>query len=91
MSRKISATTLTIICFTLLCVRFSLPAHGQECSISQIAGKWAAWTNGNVNGIGPRVSAAIFTLDTAGNVLKGKATSSLAGTVIPEVFSGTIR
>ena len=67
----------------------ALPAHAQECSASQVAGKWAFWTQGTVNGIGPRVSAGIFTLDVAENVQKGKATSSLAGVgVAAELFSG---
>lgn len=89
MIRKISKTRFAFVCFSLLGVCFSLPAHAEGCSPSQVTGKWAAWTHGNVNGVGPRVSAAIFTLDTAGNVSNGKATSSLHGTVIPETFSGT--
>ena len=89
MTRTISRTTLAIAYLILLCAGFSPSAHAQACSLSQVAGKWAFWTNGNVNGIGPRVSAGVFTLDTSGNLLHGKATSSLAGTVAPETFSGT--
>ena len=89
MSRKITGTTFAFVCFTLLCGLLALPAPAQECSISQVAGKYAAWTQGNVIGIGPRVSAAIFTLDPSGKVVNGKATSSLNGTVTPELFSGT--
>jgi hypothetical protein len=89
MTRKISRTTLAILSFTLLSVCLAPSARGQACSVSNVAGKWAFSTNGNVIGIGPRVSAGIFTLDTAGNVLKGKATSSLNGAVTPEFFAGT--
>jgi hypothetical protein len=42
-----------------------------------------------VVGIGPRQSIGIFTLDPAGNVLHGKGTASLNGTVTDEIFSGT--
>lgn len=89
MAFKISRTTFAIVCFALLYVFLAPPAHAQTCSPSQVAGKWAFWTQGNVNGIGPRVSAGIFTLDTSGKLPHGKATSSLAGTVAPEIFSGT--
>ena len=90
MSRKITGTTFAFVCFTLLCGLLAPPAHAQECSLSQVAGKWAFWTQGTVNGIGPRVSAGIFTLDEAGKIQHGKATSSLAGVgVAAELFSGT--
>ena len=88
MSRKITGTTFAFVGYTLLCGLLAPPAHAQQCSLSQVAGKYAAWTQGNVNGIGPRVSAGIFTLDTSGKALNGKATSSLAGTVFNEAFSG---
>jgi hypothetical protein len=78
-----------IIGSTLLCVAFVPAVRAQACSVSNVSGKWAFSTNGNVIGIGPRVSAGIFTLDTAGNVVKGKATSSLNGAVTPEYFAGT--
>jgi hypothetical protein len=77
-----------IIGSTLLCAGFGPVVHAQQCSLSQVAGKWAFSTNGEVIGTGPRVSAGIFTLDTAGNVSKGNATSSLNGAVTPEYFSG---
>jgi hypothetical protein len=89
MQRHISRSRFAIVGLILLCVGFVPGVHAQACSLSQVAGKWAFSTNGNVNGIGPRVSAGIFTLDAAGNVLHGKATSSLNGTVAPEFFSGT--
>ena len=82
--------TLAMASLGLLCVGFVTAAQAQGCSASQVAGKWAFWTNGTVNGLGPRVSAGIFTLDTSGGVLHGKATSSLTGVgVASELFSGT--
>ena len=60
--------------------------HG--CSNASVAGRWGFTTNGTVVGIGPRDSLGIFTLDGAGNLLNGKATSSLNGSVTDETFSG---
>jgi hypothetical protein len=59
------------------------------CSSASVAGKWGFTTNGTVVGIGPRSSLGIFTLDEAGNLRNGKATSSLNGSVTDETFSGT--
>jgi hypothetical protein len=89
MRHKISRATLTIICFPLFCAVFALTTWAQECSLSKTSGKWGFSTNGTVVGIGPRVSLGIFTLDAAGNLLHGKATASLNGTVTDEAFSGT--
>jgi hypothetical protein len=89
MSRNISRAVLAVACFILFCVGFAPAARAQGCSLSQTAGKWAVSTNGTVIGIGPRVSAGILTLDAAGNVLHGRATSSLNGTVATELASGT--
>src|SRR5579859_5081954 len=62
-----------------------MPVHGRQgCSPSHVAGKWAYWTQGNVVSTGPRVSAGILTRDTSENVLRGKATSSLNGTIFSE-------
>jgi hypothetical protein len=59
------------------------------CSSSSVAGRWGFTTNGTVVGIGPRDSLGIFTLDGTGNLLNGKATSSLNGSITDEMFSGT--
>ena len=59
------------------------------CSNASAAGRWGFTTNGTVVSIGPRDSLGIFTLDGAGNLLNGKATSSLNGSVTDETFSGT--
>jgi hypothetical protein len=61
------------------------------CSIASVAGKWGFTTNGTVVGIGPRDSLGILTLDGAGKLVNGKATSSLNGTVTDETFSGTYK
>jgi hypothetical protein len=89
MSRNISKAMLAMACFTLISMGFTLAARAQACSLSQTAGKWGVSTNGTVVGIGPRQSVATFTLDAAGNVLHGKGTASLNGTVTDEIFSGT--
>jgi hypothetical protein len=89
MKRNISTAIVATTPFTLLSVGFLPAAQAQGCSLDQTAGRWAFSTNGNVIGIGPRVSAGILTFNAVGNVLHGKATSSLNGTVAPELFSGT--
>ena len=62
---------------------------GAGCSLASVAGKWGFTTNGTVVGIGPRDSLGIFTLDGAGNLVNGKATASLNGSVTDEAFAGT--
>jgi hypothetical protein len=89
MKRNISRSMFSIVGLTVLCAGLVPALHAQACSVSNVAGKWAFSTNGNVIGIGPRVSAGIFTLDTAGKVSNGNATSSLNGAVTPEYFAGT--
>src|ERR1700686_1976115 len=92
MKRNISLTTLAMISLTMLYVGLAPTARAQDergCSNASVAGKWGFTTNGSVVGIGPRDSLGIFTLDGAGNLLKGKATSSLNGSVTDETFSGT--
>jgi len=66
-----------------------LADEGRSCSLGSAAGKWGFTTNGTVVGIGPRDSLGIFTLDGAGNLVNGKATSSLNGSITGETFSGT--
>jgi hypothetical protein len=59
------------------------------CSLALTAGKYGFTDSGTVVGIGPRAAVGIWTLDAAGNVLNGKATSSLNGSIAVETFSGT--
>jgi hypothetical protein len=61
--------------------------HG--CSLARSEGKWSFTDNGTVVGVGPRTAVGIFTLDGAGNLINGVATSSLNGSVAAETFSGT--
>jgi hypothetical protein len=75
--------------FAMLALGVAPSAHAQQCSLAGVAGKWGFTTNGTVVGVGPRASLGIFTLDGAGNLLKGKATSTLNGVVTQETFSGT--
>ena len=91
MKRNLSAAMVVIAFATTLLVNMTATAQGvgPACSLYQTAGKWGFSTNGTVVGIGPRVSAGIFTLDAAGNVWDAKATSSLNGIVAGEAFSGT--
>lgn len=63
--------------------------EGVGCSPDSVAGKWGFTTSGTVVGIGPRDSLGVFTLDGAGNLLNGKATASLNGSVTDETFAGT--
>lgn len=91
MKRTIVRTTWAIILGATF-LSLSPGARAQDepgCSSASVAGKWGFTTNGTVVGIGPRDSLGIFTLDGAGNLLKGKATSSLNGAVTDETFSGT--
>jgi hypothetical protein len=75
---------------TLLSLAPAMRAQDERgCSNASVAGRWGFTTNGTVVGIGPRDSLGIFTLDGAGNLLNGKATSSLNGSVTDETFSGT--
>jgi hypothetical protein len=92
MKRNISLTTLAMVFLTVLYVGLAPAARAQDepgCSNASVAGKWGFTTNGTVVGIGPRASLGIFTLDGAGNLVNGKATASLNGSVTDETFAGT--
>lgn len=75
--------------FAMVALGAAPSARAQQCSSAGVAGKWGFTTSGTVVGIGPRASVGIFTLDAAGNLLKGKGTSTLNGVVTDETFSGT--
>ena len=73
-----------------LTMSMAVPAHaGARCSLALSAGHFAFTDNGTVIGVGPRTAVGVFTLDGAGNLVNGVATSSLNGSVAPETFSGT--
>jgi hypothetical protein len=89
MKRNISLTTLAMVFLTMLYVPAARAQDERACSNAGVVGKWGFTTNGTVIGIGPRDSLGIFTLDGAGNLLNGRATASLNGSVADETFSGT--
>lgn len=66
------------------------PAHAAgPCSLARAAGSWSLTDSGTVIGVGDRVAVGVFRLDASGNLTKGVAASSLAGSVASETFSGT--
>jgi hypothetical protein len=69
----------------------AVPAYagGPPCSLARAAGNWAFTDSGAVVGVGPRTAVGRLTLDAAGNLLNGAATSSLDGAIANETFSGT--
>jgi hypothetical protein len=84
-------TKLVILLAATLVVSMTATAFASdrdECSLARAAGKYSFNDSGRVIGIGPRVATGIFTLDAAGNLLNGKATSSLNDAIADEVFSG---
>ena len=86
MKRNIS-TILAIALGTALLM--SLTATAQTCSLARAAATYAFSDSGTIIGVGPRVAVGVLTLDAAGNLLNGKATSSLNGAIAQEAFSGT--
>ena len=91
MKRKIARTGLGIMFAIGLGVSMAVPAQagGPPCSLARAAGNWAFTDSGTVLGVGPRDAVGTFTLDAAGNLLNGVATSSLNGTIADETFFGT--
>jgi hypothetical protein len=91
MKRNIARRTLVILSTATLYMSMAATARaeGPACSLALTAGKYGFTDNGTVVGIGPRAAVGIWTLDAAGNVLNGKATSSLNGSIAVETFSGT--
>jgi len=91
MKRSIARTTLvTVFAVTLATtVAATVRAEDTACSLAGTAGKYAFSDSGTILGVGPRVATGIFTLDTSGNVLNGRATSSLNGAISDETFAGT--
>jgi hypothetical protein len=93
MKRKIARTGLVIIFAAAVVASMSAPAqaddHHHQCSLAGAAGNWGFTDSGTLVGVGPRTAVGILTLDAAGNVLNGEATSSLNGNIADETFSGT--
>jgi hypothetical protein len=92
MKPKIARTGLVIIFAAAVVASMSAPAQAgdrHQCSLAGAAGNWGFTDSGTVVGVGPRTAVGILTLDAAGNVLNGEATSSLNGSIAAETFSGT--
>src|SRR5258708_34256344 len=91
MKYKIARTGLVVIFAAGLIASVAAPAHagGPPCSLARAAGNWAFTDSGTVVGIGPRTAVGTLTLDAAGNLSNGVATSSLNGAIANETFSGT--
>jgi|SRR5579859_1711265 len=90
MKSRIASLTLAIVFAAL---RMSVAASAQvvnsPCSLARAAGTYGFTDSGTVVGIGPRTAVGTFTLDAAGNLVNGVATSSLNGAIADETFSGT--
>ena len=91
MKQNIATTTLVIVFVITLVLSGAATAQivNPACSLARAAGTYGFSDSGTVVGVGPRVAAGIFTLDAAGNLLNGNATSSLNGSIAVETFSGT--
>ena len=89
MKPNIVRRMLVNLSFAVVLAALLPTAHGSSCSLDRAAGTYAASTSGTVVGVGPRASQGIFTLDASGNLLNGKATASLNGSIAHETFSGT--
>jgi len=91
MKNKVVRTGLASIFAAALMVSMAAPAHAwnRPCSLAGAAGNWSDSDQGTVVGVGPRTAVGTFTLDGAGNLTNGVATSSLNGSILDETYSGT--
>src|SRR5208283_4236444 len=89
MKRKIARTGLGIIFAIGLGVSMAQAGDHRECSLARAAGNWAFTDSGTIIGVGLRDAVGTLTLDAAGNLLNGVATSSVNGNIADETFSGT--
>jgi hypothetical protein len=91
MKRRMAPTTLVIVFVVTLVLSMAGTAQAADsaCSLARAAGTYGFTDSGTVVGIGPRTAVGTFTLDAAGNLLNGVATSSLNGIIADETFSGT--
>ena len=92
MKNTIVRTGLAVVFAIGLIASMAAPAHAwnRPCSLAGAAGNWSLTDQGTVVGIGPRTAVGIFTLDGAGNLTNGVATSSLNGSIADETFSGNL-
>jgi len=89
MKGNIVGRMLVNLSFAVVLAALLPAAHGQSCSLARAAGTYGVTNSGTVVGVGPRAAVGIITLDAAGNLTNGKATSSLNGSITDETFSGT--
>ena len=91
MARNIAPRKLVIVFLVTLLLSIAATAEvvGPPCSLARAAGNYGFSDSGTVVGVGPRVAVGVLTLDAAGNLLNGKATSSLNGAIADEAFHGT--
>jgi hypothetical protein len=81
------ATTLAT--FPILIMPPAAQAEESSCSLSRAAANWTFTDSGTVIGVGARAALGKFTLNAAGSLLNGVATSSLNGAIAEETFYGT--
>jgi len=91
MKNKVARTGLASLFAAALTVGLAASAHAGNfsCSLASAAGNWSLTDQGTVVGVGPRTAVGTFTLDGAGHLTNGVATSSLNGSIVDETFSGT--
>jgi hypothetical protein len=90
MKSKFAPTCLAIAFAAAIAMSAAAPAYAAgPCSLARAAGNYSFTDNGTVVNVGPRTAVGAFTLDAAGNITNGTATSSLNGVVAEETFSGT--
>lgn len=91
MKSKIAGTALAALFAFGLMLMVTSPSYADDdgCSLAHAAGKYGFTDNGTVLNVGLRTAVGVFTLDGAGNLINGSATSSLAGNIAIETFSGT--
>ncbi|HXZ39565.1 MAG TPA: hypothetical protein VEG68_02415 [Terriglobales bacterium] len=91
MKKTIVRTALAVVFAIGLITSMAAPAHAWDrpCSLAGAAGNWSLTDQGTVVGVGPRTAVGVFTLDGAGNLTNGVATSSLNGSIADETYSGT--
>lgn len=91
MKSRITCIRVASLFTLVLILSIAAFAHDGDgrCSTARVAGNWSLTDNGTVVGIGPRTAVGVMTLDAAGNISNGSATSSLNGSIAAETFSGT--
>ena len=91
MKKTIVQTALAVLFAVGMIASMAAPVHALDrpCSLASAAGNWSFTDQGTVLGVGPRTAVGTFTLDGAGDLKNGVATSSLNGSIANETFSGT--